>query len=237
MDLFTLGMLIYTVFTSVDEYKELKLDAESKVLYTQWRAGVLVDKSLSFQTKNRRRSVPSNFGYGKNWQDDEIEKKEDPDVGVNVCLLRMLRELKLRKLMQNTDVIFELVEGRLLTTLVLVRKLDRQTLTQNADTILCVLRKAPEVCVRVEALRTIGMMDPKALKQNANEILGLLKDSEARVRVAALHTMGKMDPKEWKQNANEILGLLKDPEASVRDAARATIKRWENKFNLELGRQ
>jgi len=77
--------------------------------------------------------------------------------------------------------------------------------------------------VRLEAMHTLGKLDPTLLEQYVDAIITRFDDDHGPVREAALETLGKLDPTLLEQYADAIITRFDDDHGPVREAALETL--------------
>jgi len=81
--------------------------------------------------------------------------------------------------------------------------------------------------VRLEAMHTLGKLDPTLLEQYADAIITRFDDDHGPVREAALKTLGKLDPTLLEHYADAIITRFDDDHGPVREAALETLGKLE----------
>ena len=81
--------------------------------------------------------------------------------------------------------------------------------------------------MRIEALETLGKLEPAVLAQHAAAVVARLADSTRMCAKAALNTLGKLEPAVLAQHADAVVAKLADEASNVRIAALETLGKLE----------
>ena len=81
--------------------------------------------------------------------------------------------------------------------------------------------------VRIEALNTLGKLEPAMLAQADDAFVAMLEDSKGYVRKTALKSLGKLEPAKLAQYADALVAMIEDSDEYVRREALTTLNKLE----------
>lgn len=85
----------------------------------------------------------------------------------------------------------------------------------------------PTSSVRLEALRTLGELDPSVVAEYAGVVVARLEDPDLSVCERALETLGKLEPAMLAPHGGAVAAMLHDPHFLVVGAALETLPKLD----------
>lgn len=82
--------------------------------------------------------------------------------------------------------------------------------------------------VRLEAVRTIGKLEPAELARHSSALVEKLADEKSDVRLAAVQALSKLDPPELAKQSGALIERLEDADFYVRRAAAASLRNLDH---------